>query len=239
MRRYVGCHANGNAARPVEQQIGQHGGEHLRLLQAIIEVRSPLYRVLIDIPQHGLGDSGQTCLGIPHRGRAVAIHRAEVALPIDQRITQTKVLCHARHRVVDSRVPVWVILAQHLTDDTCALLVRRVGLQSHVVHCIEDAPMNRLHPIPRVRQGTRHDYAHRIVEVARPHLIFDGNSAHGTHKGAVPVRVTLQRPIPIQFRIIVKTFPVAVLGIVVLVHLVSHSNVPFHRARDLTTATKP
>ena len=62
-------------------------------------------------------------LRVTHGGGAVAVHRAEVTLAVDQGIAQAKVLRHARHGVVDGCVAVGMILAEHFTDDTGALLV--------------------------------------------------------------------------------------------------------------------
>ena len=125
VRRHVGRHADGDAAGAVDEQVGQHGRQHGRLFEAVVEVGAPIDRVHVDVGQHGVGDARQAGLGVTHGGGAVAVDRAEVALAVDQRVAQAKVLRHARHGVVDGGVAVGVILTQHFTDDTGALLVGR------------------------------------------------------------------------------------------------------------------
>ena len=68
-------------------------------------------------------------LGVAHRRRVVAVDRAEVALPVDQRVAQREVLRHAHERVVDRGVAVRVVLAHHVADDARALHVRPVPVR--------------------------------------------------------------------------------------------------------------
>ena len=173
VRRDVGRHADGDAAGAVDEQVGQGGGQHERLLEGAVEVVAPVDRVLLDVGQHLHGDLGQPRLGVAHGRRIVAVDRAEVALPVDERIAQREVLRHAHHRLVHGRVAVRMVLAQHLADDTGRLLVRLVGPQPQVVHGVQDAPVHRLQPVAHVGQRPRHDHAHGVVEVRRLHLRFD------------------------------------------------------------------
>src|SRR5262245_61939361 len=47
-----------------------------------------------------------------------------------------------------------------------------------LIHRVKDAPMHRLEAVTRVRQRSRHDHAHRVIEVTALHLLGDGNGAH-------------------------------------------------------------
>src|SRR6266481_5784688 len=89
-------------------------------------------------------------------GMLVAMHRAEVALPRDQRQAHGEVLRHAHHGVVDRRVTVRMILAHHVTDDAGGLAERPRRVVAALLHRVEDAPLHRLKPVARVRQSARH-----------------------------------------------------------------------------------
>ncbi len=66
-----------------------------------------------------------------------------------------------------------VIALDHLTDDTGALAIAGVGVQTHLVHGVQHAAVDGLQPVAGVRQRTLHDDAHCIVEIGLPHLGFD------------------------------------------------------------------
>jgi hypothetical protein len=117
----------------------------------------------------------QAALGVTHRRGAVAVDRAEVALPVDQRVAQREVLRHAHQRVVDRGVAVRVELTHGLADHARALQVRTVPHVVHLVHREQHAAVHRLETVARIRQSTAHDHAHRVIEVALAHLFFEGN----------------------------------------------------------------
>jgi len=47
------------------------------------------------------------------------------------------------------------------------------GGDAHLVHRIEDAPVDGLEPVADVGEGATGDDAHRVVDVALLHLVFD------------------------------------------------------------------
>ena len=107
-------------------------------------------------------------------GGVVAVNIAEVTLPFDQRITDGKVLSQTHHGVVDRRIAVGVELTEHVADDTGGLTCGFVGVEVKLrAHIVEDAAVHGLHAVAHVRQRTRHDDRHRIVDVRRLHLLFD------------------------------------------------------------------
>ena len=109
--------------------------------------------------------------------------RAEVALPVDQRVAQREVLRHAHQRVVDRRVAVRVVLAEHVADDGRALLVRAAGHEARLVHRVEDAAVHRLQPVAHVGERALHDDAHRVVEEGLAHLVLDQAREHARGGG--------------------------------------------------------
>ncbi len=173
MRRDIGRHTDGDSRAAVDQQVGQPGRQHHRLLQAGVKVGHKVNRILVNIKQHLLRDGRQTCLGIAHRRRRVVVHTAEVALAVNQHVAHGEVLRHAHHGVVDRGVTVGVVFTQHLTDHPGALLVRAGVDQPQLAHGIENAPVHRLEAVAHVGQRPRHDDAHGIVQVGAFHLLFD------------------------------------------------------------------
>ena len=96
VRRDVGGHADRDAGRAVDQQVGQLGRQHGRLLLGAVVVRLEVDRLLVDVGQQLGGDRRQAGLGVAHRGGAVAVDRAEVALAVDERVAHREVLGHPR-----------------------------------------------------------------------------------------------------------------------------------------------
>ena len=83
VRRNVGGHAHGNAARAIDQQVRYARRQHQRLFFAAVVVGPEINRFLVDVGQHFLGDLGQPDFGVTHGRRVVAVHRAEVTLAVD------------------------------------------------------------------------------------------------------------------------------------------------------------
>ena len=171
--RDVGRHADRDAARAVDQQVGDLGREDRRLAKPVVEVGLELDGVLVDVLQHRHRDAGEPRLGVPVGRRRIAIHRAEVALSVHQRVAQRELLDHAHQRVVHRAVAVRVVLAQHVAHHRRGLLVGPARHQPELVHRVEDAPVHRLEAVPHVGQGAGDDDAHRVVDERLLHLLFD------------------------------------------------------------------
>ena len=161
--------------RAVDEQVRELGRQDRRLLLGPVVVVDEVDRVLVDVGEHLAGDRGQARLRVAHRGRRVAVDRAEVALAVDERVAHREVLGEADQRVVQRAVAVRVVLAHHLADDRRALAVRAGGRQAHLAHRVQDPAVDRLEAVAHVGQGARHDDAHRVVEVADPHLVLDAD----------------------------------------------------------------
>ena len=93
--RDVRRHADGDAGRAVDQQIGNGRGQNGRLLPCLVVVGDVIDGVFVDVAQHFLAEAGHARLGITHGGGRVAVHRAEVPLPVNQRVAQREILRHA------------------------------------------------------------------------------------------------------------------------------------------------
>ena len=126
VRRDVGRHADRDAAGAVDQQIGEARRQHHRLALAAVVVGLEVDRVLVDVVEQRIGDLVEPHLGVAHGRRRIAVDRAEIALPVDQRQAHGEILRHAHQRVVDRLVAVRVVFAHDVADDARRLAVRLV-----------------------------------------------------------------------------------------------------------------
>ena len=181
VRRDVGRHADGDAGRSVDEQVGVGRRQYDRFLSGLVVVGNEVDRLLVEVGHHLVGERVEACLGVAHRRRRVAVDRAEVALAVGQHIAHVEVLRHANERVVDRRVAVGMVVAHHLADDLGALAVTARGRQPHGFHAVEHAAVRRFQPVADVGQRASNDYAHRVIHVRALHLVFDvdGNAVLG------------------------------------------------------------
>ena len=168
----VGGHAHRNARGAVDQQVGDPGRQYRRLHFLAVIVRDEIDCGLVDIRQQFTGDALETALRIAHGCRRVAIHRAEIALTVDQGIAQRKVLRHADQCVVDRRIAMGVVLAHDIADHACALYVGPVPAVAGFMHREQDPPMHGLQAVAHVRQCPADDDAHGVIEIRPAHLVF-------------------------------------------------------------------
>jgi hypothetical protein len=173
MRRDVGRHADRDAAGTVDEQIGIARRENQRLVARAVIVRAEVDRVLVDILEQHHRRFGETRFGVSHRCRKIGIHRSEIALAVDQRQPHRPILRHAGQRHVDRGIAVRMVIAHHVADDLGALAIRPAGDESALLAGVEDTAVNRLQAIADVGQSARDDDRHRIVEIARLHLVDD------------------------------------------------------------------
>ncbi len=174
VRRHVGRHADGDAARPVDQEIGVGGRQRHRLALAAVVVGREVDRVLVDGLHHQPGRGCGAALRVPHGGgRVVVAERSEVPVAVDEGKPHRERLRHPYECVVDRRVPVRVELAHHLADHPCTLHVPAIGPQTHVVHLVQDPAVHRLHPVPCVGKRPGVDHRVGVLQEGALHLIDD------------------------------------------------------------------
>ena len=151
VRRDVRRHADGDARASVDEEVREAGRKHERLALRLVVVRAEVDGVGVELAQHLLGELREPCLGVAHRGRRIVVDRAEVALPVDQRIPERERLREANERVVDRLVAVRMMVAHHIADDVGALHVRPARAVAVRPHRVEDPPVHRLQPVAHVR----------------------------------------------------------------------------------------
>ena len=173
VRRHVGGHADRDAAGAVGQQVREPAGQDGRLLHAAVVVRDEIDCLLVDFAQHLHRQRRQARFGVPHGGRRIVARRAEVALPVDQRVAQRPRLGHPDQGVVDRRVAVRVVVAHRLGNGACGFRVSAVGPEARVVHRVQHAAVHGLETVADLGQRAADDDAHRVVDVAALHLLLD------------------------------------------------------------------
>ena len=107
-------------AEPLTSRFGKRVGSTDGSSVVAVVVRHEVDGLLVDVAQQLLAHRGEPRLGVAVGRRRVAVDAAEVPLPVDQRVAQREVLRHAHHRVVDRRVAVGVVVADHVADDARA-----------------------------------------------------------------------------------------------------------------------
>ncbi len=182
MWRNIGRHANRDPARAVDQQIGKARRQHRRFLAAAIVVFGEIDGILVEIVEQAVGHPRQPRFGVTHRGRGIGVHRAEIALTVDQRHAHRPWLRHPGERVVDRTVAVRVIVAHHVADDLGAFAVRPSCDKPAFLTGEQDPAVHRLQPVTHIRQRAADDHAHRVVEIARLHLINDVDAVKPAHR---------------------------------------------------------
>ncbi len=175
MRRDVGRHADGDAARAIDQQRRKARRQNLRFAARRVVGILEIDRILVDVLEQLVGHLGQARLGVAHRRRRIAVDRAEIALPVDQRHAQRPVLRHAHQRVVDRGVAMRMVFTHHVGDGARRFHIFAVPVVAALMRRKQDAPMHRFHAVAHVGKRPADDHAHRVVEIGTLHLLDDRN----------------------------------------------------------------
>ena len=175
VRRDVGRHADRDAAGAVDEQIGEARRQDDRLELLLVVVRLEVDRVLVEVVEQRQRDAVEPRLGVARGRRRVAVDRAEIALPVDQRRAHREILRHAHERIVDRQISVRMVFAHRVADGARRFVVRPVGGEIEFVHRVEDAPVHGLQPVANVRQRATDDHAHGVIEIAALHFVENGD----------------------------------------------------------------
>ena len=173
VRRDVRRHSHRDARRSVDEQVREPRRKHLRLAARLVVVGAEVDRVRVDVAQHLGGELREPALRIALGSRRIVVDRAEVPLAVDERVAEREGLDEPGDGVVDRARVVGVVLAHHVAGHASALDVRPVGLVPGVVHRPQDPAVHGLETVADIRQRAPDDHAHRVVEVARAHLLLE------------------------------------------------------------------
>ncbi len=173
VRRDVRRHPDRDSRRPVDEQVRKTRRQNLRLASRLVVVRSEVHGVRVDVAEKLRRELREATLRVALGGGRVVVDRAEVALTVDQWVAEREGLDESRDRVVDRARVVRVVLPHDVAGDPGALHVRAVRLVPRVVHRPENPTVHGLEPVADVRQRAADDDAHRVVEIARAHLLLE------------------------------------------------------------------
>jgi len=97
----------------------------------------------------------------------------------------------------------WMVIAHHVADDLGTFAIGFSGDESALLARIENAAMNGFQAIAYVRQSARYDHTHRVIEIARLHLInnIDGANVRWTGRG----RLVVAQSVTFQYEIFMET----------------------------------
>ena len=93
------------------------------LSSGVVKAQKPIVtgefdRFLVKVFQHLMGQTSESDLGVPHGSSRIAVHRAEIPLAVNQRITQGKVLSHAHDGIVNRSIAMGVVLTDHIPHNS-------------------------------------------------------------------------------------------------------------------------
>ena len=173
MGRNAGGHADGDAFGTVDQHVGKAGGQDggFAVLAVIIVLK--INGVLVDVGQKESGGLVHPHFGIAHGGGGIAVHRAEVALAVQQFQAHRKGLRHADQGIIDRAVAVRVVFAHGVADRAGRFAVRLVVGVGRLMHRKQDAAVDRFQAVAQIGDGAADDDRHGIVKIGRLHLGHD------------------------------------------------------------------
>ncbi len=178
--RDLGGETDCDAAGAVEQHERQARRQQPRLFGRAVVVGNEIDRAFVDLVEQQPCDRREPRFGVAHRGGAIAVARAEVALAVDQRIALREALRHAHQRVVGGLVAVRMEAAEHVADDACALDRLRSGRgregEAHPRHRVEDATLDGLLAVADVGQGAALDDGERVLEIRALRVLAEGDA---------------------------------------------------------------
>src|SRR5690606_27772740 len=132
-------------------------------------------RFLVEVCQQLMREPRHADFGVTHGCGGVAVHGAEVALPVHERVAQGEALRHAHDGFVNGGVAVRVVLTDDVTDHAGTFLVGFVPVVGELCHGKKHTAMHWFEAVPDVRQGPADDHAHGVIEVGLAHFAFDGD----------------------------------------------------------------
>src|SRR5436190_17012819 len=148
-----------------------------------VVARAKIDGVLVNAVQKKPRDLGQPRFGVTIGGGIIAIDIAEIALTVDQRIARGKVLRQAHQRIVNRLIAMRMEIAHDVADDLGGFFKLRARIETKKTHAIEDAAMDGLEPVARIRKRAMHDGRERISEITLLKRLAQRNLVHRTGLG--------------------------------------------------------
>ena len=170
---YIGGHTHSDTVAAVDEQVGYFCRHDGRLCERVVEVVHHVDRIFLQVVHDVLAHLVEPALGVTHGGGRVAVDRAEVTLSVDKGVAHVPVLRHSYQCTVYGAVAVGMVLTEHLTHHTGALLIGFVTGIADTFHTIEYTAVNRFESVAHIREGTGHDDRHGVVDIRLFHFLLD------------------------------------------------------------------
>ena len=175
VRRHAARHTHGDAARAVDEQVGELRREHGWLLQAVVVVGLEVDGSFVEILKECHRGGGHARFGVTHGGWRIAFDRSEVSLLVDQECAGLPGLAQVHQRWVNHALAVGVVVTASVAADLGALDLLATRTQIQVMHRHQNAPLRGLEAVTNIGQGPVHDGAHGVREVTVMQLALDLN----------------------------------------------------------------
>ena len=183
--RDLGGHADGDAARPIDEEVRETARQNGRLKIGVVKGERHVDRVPVDVADEFGGKGGKTRFRVTVGGRAITIHGAIVALKVDQGGPDAPSLGHANQSLVNRGVAVRMVFAHDLSDDVRAFLGRFLKGVARFPHRVDDAALNGFHPVSGIGDRAVLDDILRVDIKTFPHQVVEGarNDHFGDDRG--------------------------------------------------------
>ena len=166
VRRDRGCHANGNSAGAVGEEVGKQARKHLGLLFLAVVGEPKIDGALVETCHELHRDGREPGLGVAISSGIIAVDIAEIALPVDQRVAKSEILGEADHGIIDGLVAVRVVLADDVAHDACGFLVSAGRIEAKQPHRPQQPSMDGLQPVADIGKRSSGDRRKRVDEIA-------------------------------------------------------------------------
>src|SRR5579883_2086401 len=118
-------------------------------------------------------DEGISRYAIAHGSWGIIILGAKVTLSKNEGVAHRPGLRHTHEGVVNGHIAMGVIAFQDFADRTRTFAEGFGGLQAHLIHGVENTPVNGLESVAHIGQGATDNHAHRVVEIGARHFLYD------------------------------------------------------------------
>src|ERR671918_1060311 len=162
--RYISRHSNRDASAAINEQIWKRGRENRRFGARLVVISDKVDRVLLHVGHERGAEMGHARFGVTHGGRRISLDRAEVALTIDEPFPHRPWLRHVDQRGVDHRFAVRMIITAGVAADFRAFAMLSIWKQRQIMHRVEDSSLRWFEPVTRIRDRTRDNDRHRVIE---------------------------------------------------------------------------
>ena len=154
MRRYIRRKTYRYTRRTVYEKVRKSSGESVGFFERVVEVKRPVYGIFVYTVKKFERERLKFDFGVPHRRRAVAVDRAEVAVSVDKRHTHVERLGKSDHSVVNRSISVGVIFCETVADHPRRFFIAFIGKHSLFEHRIKDTPLNGFKTVFDPRKGS-------------------------------------------------------------------------------------